>query len=226
LRANVSAFEEDRIMRFVKVDMGSGAIVGQPQGHPAFVTLPNGAVVGSAHWTVDELAEHGWLRVIGEADPARETETGYALDTVGEDGAERLVARPILTPRSAEDLAAELAAKRAAAIREIDAAAERAREQFMTPGAGQALTYQRKLEEARAYANDAAGPFPLLEASIGADGPDIAAVAATVLATAEAWSIVAAQIEGQRLRAKRAVAAAETQAAIAAELAALTWPTP
>lgn len=127
---------------------------------------------------------------------------------------------------TSEEAAAQLDQARKEAILQIDTAAERAREQFMTPGAGQALTYQRKLEEARAYANDAPGPFPLLEASVGSDGADVAAVAATVLATADAWSVVAAQIEGQRLRAKRAVAAAETHAAIVAELAALTWPSP
>lgn len=101
-------------MRFVKVDMGTGAIVGQPQGHPAFVTLPDGAIVGSAHWTVDELAALGWVNVVGEADPAREIETGYALDIVGEDGDERVVARPIFAPRPLDEIKAEKLANLAA----------------------------------------------------------------------------------------------------------------
>lgn len=86
----------------------------------------------------------------------------------------------------------------------IDTAAELARQAYITPGAGQAMTYQRKLEEARAYlADPQGGPFPLLEVSIGADGADLAAVAATVVAANAAWTAIGAAIEGVRLHGKR-----------------------
>jgi len=88
---------------------------------------------------------------------------------------------------------------------DIDNAAEGARSAFITQGAGQALTYQRKLEEARAYQNNPAGDFPLLSASVGPDGANLAEVAATVIATSAAWSQLAAAIEAIRLHGKMRV---------------------
>jgi hypothetical protein len=121
-----------------------------------------------------------------------------------------------------------LAKKRERAKARVDAAAETARLQFITPGFGQAMTYMRKLEEARAQQAGGLGPFPLLQAGIGVDGADVAAVAATVIAMSDAWTAVAAAIEAIRLAAKRDIDAVEDSPdaadAIEAIVAACAWP--
>lgn len=107
----------------------------------------------------------------------------------------------------------------------IDYEAERQRLRWITPGAGQAMTYARKVEEAKVVqVADEADPeeFPLLAASIGIDGDDIEAVAATVLAMDTAWAQTGAAIEGARLGAKRDVDHAEDIAAAIAVSPA--WP--
>lgn len=112
----------------------------------------------------------------------------------------------------------------------VDAAAERARLQFITPGAGQAMTYLRKLEEARAQQAGGPGPFPLLAATIGIDGPNLAAVAAVCVAMGDAWANIAAAIETTRLGAKAAIEAVQDGpdafGAISAIVAGCAWPSP
>lgn len=98
---------------------------------------------------------------------------------------------------------------RAAMERAIDEQAEALRLQHITPGSGQAMVYQAKLEEARALTSLEGEPnpedFPLLAASVGVDGGDIEAVAAAVLAMRVQWTALAAQIEHCRLHGKQAV---------------------
>lgn len=109
----------------------------------------------------------------------------------------------------------------------IDAAAERERMRYITGGAGQAMTYARKVEQARAVQADAdpqPADYPLLAASIGIDGVDIQAVAATILGLDAAWEQIGAAIEAVRLSAKRAVDLA-SDAATAAAVTPL-WPEP
>ncbi|PZR94181.1 MAG: hypothetical protein DI537_08815 [Stutzerimonas stutzeri] len=107
----------------------------------------------------------------------------------------------------------------------IDAQAEVQRLRWITPGSGQAMTYARKVEEAKAV-QSAAEPdpadYPLLAASIGIDGDDVEAVAVTVLAMDAAWAQIGVAIEAARLGAKKAVdnsVDVETALAIGAE-----WP--
>lgn len=127
--------------------------------------------------------------------------------------------------------------KRAARSR-IDGAAERARLQWITPGAGQALVYQRKETQARAclVAHDVNNPpptgaYPALDIEVGITGADTRAVAQTVVALADQWGAIADAIEAQRLSAKAAIAAipdnaADIEAQIAAIEAGIVWPTP
>lgn len=104
---------------------------------------------------------------------------------------------------------------RADAIRRIDEDAERTRCLFLTPGAGQALTYQRKEAEANAYAADGTeGPF--LTAEAAARGITIAELAAEIRSQVDAWVLIGAEIEGRRMGAKAAVAAAPSVPAITA----------
>lgn len=113
----------------------------------------------------------------------------------------------------------ELAQLKLARQSAIDTAAERERLRWITPGAGQAMTYQAKVEEARRHAQDpepVPSAYPMLAAEIGITGADLAGVAAVVVAAFEQWLAIGAAIEGVRLSAKRAVDDAEDAASVAA----------
>ncbi|GAK43596.1 tail assembly chaperone gp38 [Tepidicaulis marinus] len=118
---------------------------------------------------------------------------------------------------------------KAAALQKIDTDAEAARMLFITPGEGQAWTYQRKEREAEAFMADASpdpADYPVLSACIPGDGADLAAVAQTVLAARDAWLQVGAAIEGIRRAAKTQVEAAGDVPAIQTILDGLSWPQP
>lgn len=128
-----------------------------------------------------------------------------------------------------------LAALQGAATRQIDAQAEEARLAFITPGVGQAMTYQRKATEAAAFlaqyqtaaaaANATASAWPMLEAEVSITAADLFGVASAIVAKSGQWTTIAATIEKTRLAAKAKIAAATGQADITAALA-VTWPTP
>lgn len=108
----------------------------------------------------------------------------------------------------------------------VDADAEAARLQWITPGSGQALTYEQKRAEAERMATDPApkpDAYPLLAAEVGITADTLAAVGTLVRARAAAWTAIAAQIESLRLQAKAAVMAA-SNAAEARAAAVVTWP--
>ncbi|MCZ7599382.1 MAG: hypothetical protein M5U09_19000 [Gammaproteobacteria bacterium] len=101
---------------------------------------------------------------------------------------------------------------RPAALRMIDDVAGEARARFITVAPGQESVYQLKLEHARAYAAaDYTGDVPAMVAAEAA-AQDITEQAATdfILATAEQWIAVAAQIEQLRQAGKTAIRAAGT----------------
>ncbi len=130
---------------------------------------------------------------------------------------------------TADAAAPTLDEMRDAAKKSVDLQAEACRLLFITDGAGQAMTYQRKLEEARAYSEvgDApAGTYPLLEASVGIEGVSVAAIATLVVATSDAWGKLAAEIERERLGAKHDIDAASSIDAVNKILVALDWPSP
>lgn len=107
----------------------------------------------------------------------------------------------------------------------IDAAAERERLKYITGGAGQAMTYARKVEQAKAVlaaTDPQPADYPMLAASIGIDGDDLVAVASIIVALDAAWELVGGAIEAARLAAKRAVDLAED--AEAARTVAPVWP--
>ncbi|PIO98575.1 hypothetical protein [Pleomorphomonas carboxyditropha] len=106
---------------------------------------------------------------------------------------------------------------RAAVKASVDAAAEAYRLTYITGGSGQAMAYQQKLEEAKAYLADpslTAAECPHIFAEIGITGETADAVAQVVVAMHAAWQIKSAEIEHKRLAAKAAIDAAETIAAI------------
>ena len=105
---------------------------------------------------------------------------------------------------------------RSASLTGIDAQAELVRQSILTPGAGQAMTYQRKEAEARAWSldNDTATPF--LSAEAGAREMTIADLAVEVIQLADAWVAIGAAIEGLRMGAKAAIGRATNLGAIVA----------
>lgn len=109
----------------------------------------------------------------------------------------------------------------------VDSAAETERLRYITPGTGQAMTYQRKVEEAKqalADADPSAESYPLLATSVGIDGDNIAAVATVVLGMDAAWAQIGAAIEHIRLTAKKAIDDAADEATARAVVEQLAWP--
>lgn len=109
----------------------------------------------------------------------------------------------------------------------IDAAAEAERLKYITAGTGQAMTYQRKVQEAHAATAEQdpdPADYPLLSASIGIDGPDLAAVAAVILGMDAAWAQIGAAIEAVRLSTKKTIDEAVDEAAARAAADAAIWP--
>lgn len=119
---------------------------------------------------------------------------------------------------------------RADASRRVDAAAEAVRQQFITPGSGQAMVYAAKQDEARRYLESVPPPadltlYPLMEAEVGltaATPHDLAVLWTTMEA---AWLVAAAAIEKKRLSAKKAIEAAGSPAEILAA-ANVDWSAP
>ncbi|MBC7952242.1 MAG: hypothetical protein H7Z12_10560 [Rhodospirillaceae bacterium] len=168
--------------------------------------------------TTDDLAGIGAVLVVTEGEHG---DPRLYDNTEEFDGPVR---RLVAVPRPAAEVAAMLDLAKNEAKAQVDAAAEVARQRFLTPGSGQAMVYQQKATEARALQAGAAGPFRHLEAEAGITAKTIAEVAAVVLAVEAAWLDISAMIETQRLTAKAAINAAQSLDHISAALAAVQWP--
>lgn len=104
--------------------------------------------------------------------------------------------------------------------------AETARNRFITPGSGQAITYARKEAEARSWApGGEAISVPFLAAEAEAIGATIDDLAALVVAQADAWVAAGAAIEARRRGLMVAIQAAETRTELDAIDIAAGWPT-
>ena len=117
---------------------------------------------------------------------------------------------------------------RAQLCAEIDFQAERQRAKHITPGAGQAMTYLAKADEARRAVADGAAAdnadYPLLAAEIGITAAGLLEVAAVVLAAHQAWQVAGAAIEAARIAGKVAVLGAADITTAEAAAAAVAWP--
>lgn len=89
-------------------------------------------------------------------------------------------------------------------LKKIDDLAEAERCKYVTPGSGQAMTYELKYREAQA------GGGPLLNAEATALGMSLQEVVDSVLSAHDAWLQVGAAIETGRLVAKRDIRNAQT----------------
>lgn len=136
---------------------------------------------------------------------------------------------PAAPPEPEVDLIVLKASLKAA----IDGAAEREREKYITTGAGQTLTYQRKADEAQRLDDRlAADPnyepdpvdYPLLAAEVGITAPTLVGVGQVVLAALQRWLAIGGAIEAVRLGAKGAIdMAGDVAAALAVKP---VWPAP
>lgn len=88
----------------------------------------------------------------------------------------------------------------------VDQAAESARLKHLTPGSGQAMTYEVKYQEALA------GGGPMIQAEADALGMTVQEVIDSVLVARQQWQVLGAQIEAARLKAKKAIREAQTAA--------------
>lgn len=111
----------------------------------------------------------------------------------------------------------------------VDVAAEVERLKYITPGNGQAMTYQQKVAEAQAFkaaSNPQASDYPVLSSEVGITAETLAGVADIVLAAFAQWQQIGAMIESIRLGAKRDIDAAEDEAAAQSIIDAIEWPQP
>ncbi|MGM5087990.1 hypothetical protein ACD589_15000 [Rhizobium sp. 814_E9_N1_1] len=123
----------------------------------------------------------------------------------------------------------DLASHKAAIAKAVDAAAERERLKYITAGAGQAMTYQQKADEATRYlaaTNPDPSDYPLLSAEVGVTAGDIAGVAQVVKAAFTLWQVIGAGIERARLTAKAAVDAAQSVEEADTVYSSIAWPAP
>lgn len=123
------------------------------------------------------------------------------------------------------DLRANLESTKAAALADIDRQAEEIRLNFITPGAGQAMTYSEKRLEAERYTANPSideSEIPHIVAEAELNAVSIAEQAARVLAMAQLWRAASVEIETIRMAAKNAVRSAGNVAAVRAAKA-IDW---
>lgn len=172
---------------------------------------------GHVYRRVSELvpvAEAKGYRLLSEIRPDHDPATQALVPPVEPVPAEATEYLWEVRARTTEELAAELAAAKAAAIIRINREAGEQRARYITVTPGQEGTYLEKRDEARRVLAGEAGPSPYLEAEAAAVGVTVAELAATVSATADAWTAVNARIEGRRKAAGQSVATAASMAEV------------
>lgn len=142
----------------------------------------------------------------------------------------RIVADTDGKPQLAFDnVEASLSAIKSSLKGQIDSLAENERLKYITPGAGQAMTYQQKVDEARAFKNASspnAADYPVLSSEVGITAETLSEVADVVLAAFAQWQQIGAAIEAVRLGAKRDIDAAADEAAARVIVDTIEWPQP
>lgn len=166
-------------------------------------------------WGPGELASIGVYPIVETDIPGGYRSTGATLVW---DGATvtRRHAIEALPPIGLETIRRSLKA-------DIDAAAEAERGRYITPGSGQAMTYQAKADEARRYIERGGlGEYPLLNAEVGVTGETLQQVAQIVANLHAQWQIAGGLIERVRLSAKASIDAAPDEASARAVM--VVWP--
>lgn len=109
----------------------------------------------------------------------------------------------------------------------VDAAAEAQRLRYITSGAGQAMTYREKYQQAllvqASPATATEEEFPLVAASVGIEADTLLDCADLIVASHAQWVEVGARIERVRLQAKRAIDLAESREQVGSIIAQIDW---
>jgi hypothetical protein len=135
--------------------------------------------------------------------------------------------RIVRSERPIEEIKAEL-------TRRLDEAAETVRLKYITPGAGMAMTYQEKKDQAvaviamgdaaaNALASHGAAEFPTLSASVPVEAASLYAAAELVMQKYEQFAALSHVIESTRLQGKKAIGDASDAAAARAAYEAIQW---
>lgn len=163
--------------------------------------MPRAAIVSDETVTNIIEASPGFAASIGAVPCGEEVSIGWAYTS--EDGFRPPTPVPV-------DLI-ELKSKLKLAV---DSAAELERQKYITPGAGQAMTYQAKAAEAlRFIENEGSGDYPFLAQEVGITGTTLSEVAEVVNSMHNQWLAIGGLIEKARLSTKAAIDLAETESA-------------
>lgn len=130
--------------------------------------------------------------------------------------------KTLKVPYAAVKGATDIEAVKLGICADVDAQAEAIRQRFITPGSGQAMTYQYKADEARAFMADNDAETPFLSAEAAATGKTVEEVAGEVLAQLAAWIAIGSQIEALRMKAKADIALASNLSEIV-EASTVDW---
>lgn len=168
--------------------------------------------------TIAGLPSGAFVLVDGRAQPVTEAISASVAGSIVIEAAPPFISQPVVIEA---DTLASFALRLAA---DIDRQAEAARVAGGMPLAGQQEVYAVKTAEARELlAGGDATACPFLAREADARGVDLNALAAAVIAKADAWALLAAEIEACRAGAKQAIASADTIETIISA-AAVEWP--
>ena len=109
----------------------------------------------------------------------------------------------------------------------VDERAEASRLKYITPGAGQAITYAQKEAEAVSYVATVTPvdtDYPMIKAQSVATGETMLVIANVIIGTANGWRPIAAQIEALRMKAKEDISSSLSLFEIKAVEASLLLP--
>lgn len=151
-------------------------------------------------WSDEELFDIGVYKIEEPELPEFDMVTGSHLMFDG-----------ISVHRVYHTIPADLDEERRSKKQQIDAEAECVRMQFITPGSGQAMSYQEKTREAQRYLDsNGEGEYPLLSKEVGITSGTLEGVAMLVLTMHNEWLDVGGKIVRARLLAKKQVDEAST----------------
>ena len=188
LSENELALRNDQLVKI----LFKSAIIDVPAGHTIYL---RDKASYSIHLIEDETYRGElWRVAVAETNPPETTEGRIVLDWQ-----------------------AEIEKEREAHLSRIDVEAEAVRGRYITLGSGQSMAYQQKLAEARLALEQpetdlAEIPHVAMEATD--EGVTVAVKAAEIVAVANSWTFLSAEIERRRLAAKRAIRAAQDLADI------------
>lgn len=196
-------------------------------GHPArrqpvalTVSRPFLHADGLDHVMVEGLPVDAHVLVDGRIQLAAEAISTFQTGSLVIEAAPPFIAAPVIVEA---ELLPTFAARFAV---EVDRRAEAARAAHGLLLAGQQQTYAAKSAEARALlAGGDAADCPFLEREAAARGVELLALAAAVVAKADEWAALAAEIEALRSGAKQAITNATTIETIISA-AHVEWPVP